>query len=115
LTATFLTPPVDKAQLSIFVERTQPIGFWGAVGGARNDGTRLKQMAISWVLGVIAVYSGLFGLGYLLRGEWTVGLLLTALGAGCFKSMLTRLSAADHRGDEVSNNALGIDHSDIGA
>ena len=73
LTATFLTPPVDRAQLSVFVERAQPIGFWGAVGGARNDGNRLKQMAISWLLGVIAVYSGLFGLGYLLRGEWSLG------------------------------------------
>jgi hypothetical protein len=97
------------------VERTQPIGFWGAVGGAKNDGNRLKQMAISWLLGVIAVYSELFGLGYLLRGEWIIGLLLAAVGAGCFKSMLTRLSAADDPGDEISNKALGTDRSEIGA
>ncbi|MDC3393267.1 Na+:solute symporter [Luminiphilus sp.] len=115
LTATFLTAPVNKAQLYKFFERVQPIGFWGAVGEVKNDGNRLKQMGISWVLGVIAVYSGLFGIGHLLREERVIGLILLAFGVACFKSMLTRLSAADQPRNGLSGEPLRVDHSEIGA
>lgn len=75
LVATFLTRPTDKATLDNFYRTVHPGGpGWTAVGKRHPDvepDTGLGHLAIDWLVGVILVYSTLFGTGYLILG-WTV-------------------------------------------
>jgi Na+/proline symporter len=89
LTVTFLTPPEDDDLLRAFYLRVRPGGRgWGRIsaslglGGEPMDGGPLNWT--NWVAGVVSVYASLFGVGQLLFGATTMGIVLLVLAAVCF-------------------------------
>ncbi len=79
---TLLTSPTDRGTLLSFFRLVRPAGpGWRAVqaeagvGGAPDS---LPIACLGWVLGCTAVYAALFGVGSLLYGRTTQGLVLTA-------------------------------------
>jgi solute:Na+ symporter, SSS family len=85
LAVTYLTAPEPQDKLVSFYRRTHPSrAGWGPIAAlapdvkASSDG--LSNL-VDWVAGCTLVYGALFGVGKLLLGETTVGLLLLALGA----------------------------------
>ena len=99
---TLLTAPADRGTLEGFVRKIRPQGpGWGpvrarlaagdgAIGGSgetidalEGDGS-LSAAALAWFLGCVAVYSALFGTGYVVYGRLGLGMgvLLVALAAG---------------------------------
>jgi hypothetical protein len=89
LAATFLTRPTDDDTLDTFYRKVHPGGpGWAPVAERHPDvepDSGLGRLALDWVVGVVLVYSTLFGTGYLVLG-WTVwGLAcvtVAALAAG---------------------------------
>jgi len=89
LSVTFLTQPEPESVLDAFYRRVRPGG-----PGWREVSTRLGfgREAIpggalawtNWIAGVVAVYATLFGIGKLVFGELTSGLVLVAVAAVAF-------------------------------
>jgi Na+/proline symporter len=75
LAATFLTRPTDTETLDTFYRTVHPGGpGWAPVAERHPDvepDSGLGRLALDWLVGVVLVYSTLFGTGYLLLG-WTV-------------------------------------------
>jgi Na+/proline symporter len=80
LAATFLTRPTADETLDEFYRVVHPGGpGWAPVAERHPDVTPdqgLGRLAVDWILGVVLVYTTLFGVGYLILG-WTVW------GVGC--------------------------------
>jgi len=83
LLVTFLTAPVDDRTLERFYRATRPAGpGWAAVRarlGLPPAADSLPQAMLGWVSGCTLVYAALFGVGSLLYGHWTQGLLWAAV------------------------------------
>jgi Na+/proline symporter len=86
--ATFATSPEPESRLIEFYRRVRPAGpGWAPVAaragvppGAQTE--RLAPGFLNWILGILVVYSTLFGIGQLLFGEWAgVAFLAIALVA----------------------------------
>ena len=81
LTATFLTAPTGSETLQAFFRRVHPGGWWTPVASrvpdVRQD-SGLGSLAVDWLLGVVLVYSTLFGLGKLILGEYATAMFLLA-------------------------------------
>ena len=99
LVVTLLTPPAARETLVAFHRKIRPLGpGWGpvvqarlAAGDTAADGTAgpddepgesLSAAALAWFLGCLAVYSALFGTGYVLYGRVGIGVGLLAVAAG---------------------------------
>lgn len=88
--ATLLTRPTHMDTLKNFYIQIKPsAGGWkpivaelGAVSEAPGR-TRLSQEILMMFLGCVAIYAGLFGLGYLLYGNWLGFGLAIMVGALC--------------------------------
>jgi len=80
VTATYLTAPVERAQLVRFVDKVQPMGFWGELGGDHAPSHRLLGSVAYWLLGTLAVYLLLFGTGYVLLTRWLFGTSMLGIG-----------------------------------
>ena len=82
------TKPDDESTLNEFYRRVRPGGWWGPI--AKNnpdivpdDSTGTRWMG--WFLGLLFIYAGLMGIGYMLTGKGMIGLLLVILsGAGAY-------------------------------
>lgn len=86
LLVTYLTPPANQETLVAFYEKIRPMGpGWKAVVGERDaaEGESIAASFFCWFLGVAAVYTCLFGTGYLLYGFYLWGLLLIAIAVVC--------------------------------
>ena len=85
LVVTYLTPPVDQAQLKEFVRRVRP-GSPGWAGFARRHGVTLEPFLgpglLRWLAGCGLLFGLCFGIGSMLLGRPLTGLALVA-GAGC--------------------------------
>jgi hypothetical protein len=84
LTVTFLTEPESDQTLLKFYLRARPgISGWGPIARLApdipdtSDGWRRM---LDWFAGCALIYGVLFGVGKLLLGEWTTGLVLLGLG-----------------------------------
>jgi solute:Na+ symporter, SSS family len=89
LIATFLTKPEPVAVLEAFYKRVRPGGpGWRRISEPLGYGLETipggRLAWINWLAGVIAVYATLFGIGKIIFGEWTVGLMLLALAVAAF-------------------------------
>lgn len=88
LLLTFLTKPVEKEHLLNFYRRVHPGGIgWRKISSSLPDtkgDSGYTGLFISWISGVILVYSSLFGIGKIVLGEYFPGFIyiLTAMGAG---------------------------------
>ncbi len=98
LTVTFTTRPVAHDRLVAFYRRVRPGGFWGPVARAcpevRSDGFS-RRLIGTWLIGVMAAYGLIFGLGKLVLGEperAVVLLLLAGVGTAVVVRELRRPS-----------------------
>jgi hypothetical protein len=90
LGVTMMTRPTEAATLDRFYQRVHPGGPGWAPVAARNPEVTpdagLGRLALDWAVGVVLVYSTLFGTGYLLLGwtAWGAAALAGAVGAAAF-------------------------------
>ncbi|GAB5521189.1 MAG: Na+:solute symporter [Rhodothermales bacterium] len=84
LIATFVTRPTDRATLDTFYQRVRPAGpGWRSLSESHptvQADASLAGLGVSWLLGVVLVYSFLFGFGYVLLGSLPLGLGCITLG-----------------------------------
>jgi len=81
LVVTLLTPVTDRATLQAFYDRIRPMGpgWRAAVVTQQPDPTESVTAAfLCWFLGVAAIYTALFGTGYLVYGRPLPGLVCFA-------------------------------------
>jgi solute:Na+ symporter, SSS family len=85
LAVTYLTAPEPQDTLVSFYRRTHPSRTgWGPIAALAPDVQASSgglSNLLDWVAGCTLVYGALFGVGKLLFGHTTTGLLLLALGA----------------------------------
>ena len=89
ITVTMLTAPEPPAVLERFYRRVRPGGpGWADVsqrlGFGREPIPGGALQWTNWIAGVIAVYTTLFGIGKVVFGDWTTGLVLLAVAAVAF-------------------------------
>lgn len=85
--ATFMTPPEPMDHLARFYQRVAPRGpGWRPVAAAQSLPTTetIWPLAVPWLAGCAAVYTGLAGMHALLFKSWQLGtvLLLSSVGIG---------------------------------
>jgi Na+/proline symporter len=81
---TMLTKPADEKTLIEFFRRTHPGGIgWKKIAAKVPDvkgDTGFGRLFFNWFLGVVAVYSFLFSIGWILFGELFKGISVLILG-----------------------------------
>ncbi len=86
LIATFITRPTSEERLTAFYRAIHPGGpGWARFVRANPDVPQtesLRHLALNWVVGVVLVYSVLFGTGYLLFGSTLSGIAALLVSAG---------------------------------
>jgi len=95
LAATFLTPPVSEATLRRFIAKTSPFGFWKGLTSEQAERKNLASKMYMWILGVVATFSGMFGIGYLVRLNWPTGLALLLIGGISFRWLIKIMAESD--------------------
>ena len=99
LAVTFATPPTDPATLDRFVARVRPPRLgWGSYGEQEPDAYPVvaPEASLGWqltnaLLGVLVVYSALFGAGQLLYGRYGLGAVLVVAGGAAALLLARRL------------------------
>jgi len=85
LAVTYLTKPTDEKHLLAFFRRTHPGGIgWKAIAAKAPDVQQdkgLGRVFVNWLMGVVVVYSALFGIGWLLFGEIVSALVAAVVAA----------------------------------
>ncbi len=83
LVVTFLTPAESNQTLVAFYRRVHPTVYgWRTVAKLVPELPEIKDVAgnaFNWLMGVVLVYSCLFGIGKVVFGQWLEGVLLLAL------------------------------------
>ena len=81
---TFLTKPVDEEKLKSFFKQVHPGGIgWKKISQKYPEieiDKGYSRMFINWSLGIIMVYSFLFGIGKIIFMEFLYGFILIAVG-----------------------------------
>ncbi len=99
---TFLTTPVSQDRLKSFYRRVQPGGWWGSIAAQCPEIPRESAMRgwFGWAMGVVCIYSGLFGVGYLCLARTRSGILcliITAISGWCVVARAARPQERDIR------------------
>jgi SSS family solute:Na+ symporter len=80
LLVTYLSPPVAKEHLKAFYRRAHPGGAgWKHIQAELPDVTGdsgFMRLFVDWLLGVVMVYTFLFGVGYLLFNEYATAVIM---------------------------------------
>ena len=89
LTVTFLTRPEREEVLESFYERVRPGGpGWARISEGLGYGReQIPGGALAWsnwIAGIVAVYASLFGIGKIIFGELTVGVIMLVIAAVAF-------------------------------
>lgn len=90
LTTTLVTKPVDLANVLEFYRRVQPGGpGWRKIAAMMPQERTAESLfnrrnVLGALLGIVAVYAALFGIGKLVLGQTLLGVVLLALTACCF-------------------------------
>lgn len=84
LVVTFLTKPVEELKLIEFYKRTYPGGKgWKRISDKiqnMNNKESFGRLFLNWVLGVVVVYSFLFGIGQIIFHEYLLGFIILLFG-----------------------------------
>jgi SSS family solute:Na+ symporter len=95
LVVTFLTKPTDFGKLKTFFERIHPGGFWKPIAqkvpNVKQD-SGLWALTLGWVVGIILIYSTLFGIGKLILGDIVTALILFVVSVTAFVFILWHIS-----------------------
>lgn len=78
---TLLTKPEPEGKLSSFYERVRPGGSWPVAWKERWGGALLRSHLLNWLLGAVLIYGATFGIGMMIFGNFSTGILLTLLAA----------------------------------
>ncbi|MBH31258.1 MAG: Na+:solute symporter [Candidatus Marinimicrobia bacterium] len=89
--ATILSQPTEESVLKSFVEKINPGGpGWGRFQGSESGDWSVPKGILMMVLGCLAVYAFLFGVGYLIYGNLALAMTILAIGTaasfGLFKT-----------------------------
>lgn len=107
---TLLTPPVPESLLREFASKVHPMGFWKG----HNDGfTSERSFALSvfyFLLGSGSIYAGMFGIGYLLRLEYLIGVTLLVV---CIVALLVMILGMARVGRQRGSDASCTEVSEI--
>ncbi len=86
IVVTFLTKPTEESTLLIFYRRVHPGGAgWKAIAAKLPEiqgDSGYGILFTCWMLGVVLVYSFLFGLGKVFLGNYPLGVAFLAVGIG---------------------------------
>lgn len=91
LLVTYLTPPTDNQTLIRFYQKIKPMGFWGQYSYNTTSSNQFSVLIVFWLLGIIGIYSGLLGIGYLIFGKFLLAFFCFFIffaGAYIFKKFL---------------------------
>lgn len=80
---TYFTSPEPVEKLQKFYNKIKPWGYWGPVTTVTQDRDSLARVLINWALGVCVVLAGMIGIGKLLLGEFSLGIVLLAFSIIC--------------------------------
>lgn len=84
LIVTFLTKPVEEKKLVEFYKRTHPGGKgWKHIQKLvpeATEKTEFGRLFVNWLMGIVLVYSFLFGIGKIIFAEYLTGALLLLIG-----------------------------------
>jgi SSS family solute:Na+ symporter len=83
LIVTFATKPVDNDKLLSFYKNVRPKGWWGPIAAQVPelvDTSSSKDSWLGFVFGVVFLNSILFSVGHLVIGNYTIALVLMAIG-----------------------------------
>ena len=101
ITVTVLTKPVENEVLRQFIGRVKPFGFWkGMVFEKQTNLHIIKKRLIMWILGVITTFSGMFSIGYFLRGPRSTGVVCFIVSVVCFWRVI-RLMSENEKWDQI--------------
>jgi len=96
LVVTFATSPEPMSKLISFYENVEPAGpGWRPVVAAAGLSERRGEIwpnFLNWILGIILVYSTLFGIGELIFGIWSKTILLLVLATGATLGLIWNLN-----------------------
>lgn len=89
LTVTFMTSPEPDGILDSFYKRVRPGGpGWRRVAQRTGYGDEGIEGGImpwtNWIAGIVAVYCSLFGIGKIIFGEHTMGIILLGVALAAF-------------------------------
>lgn len=93
--------PCAKRLLKEFAQKTHPMGFWKGHNAGFASERNLGVSIFYWLLGTGSIYAGMFGIGYLLRLEYTIGCTLLVV---CVVSMVGMVAGME-RIDSQRNQA----------
>jgi Na+/proline symporter len=107
LGVTFLTRPEPDSVLDAFYRRVRPGGpGWRTVSARLGFGREpIPGGALAWtnwIAGIVAVYATLFGIGKLVFGELSSGLILLAIAAAAFAWIARSFRGERERGTAVA-------------
>jgi SSS family transporter len=80
---TYLTSPEPIDKLQKFYNKIKPWGYWGPVSIGSEPKESLIRVLVNWMLGVCVVLSGMIGIGKLLLGEFSLGIVLFVFSILC--------------------------------
>ena len=95
IVATFVTAPVDEEKIREFVEKVRPMGFWKGHNEGFASERSFGLSVFYWLLGTASIYSGMFGIGYLLRLQYFPGLALLLFCAVSLVIMVRGMNRVD--------------------
>ena len=72
LTVTVITPPTDTNVLQAFYNRVRPGGWWKPFSADVSVKENMVYLFVSWLSGVVMVYSILFFIGYWILQSWNL-------------------------------------------
>jgi Na+/proline symporter len=102
VSVTFLTKPVPDATLDAFYRRVRPGGpGWETVsrrlGYGREPIPGGAMSFVNWILGIVLVYTALFGIGKIVFGQLWLGFELLDVAAVCFVLIMWNLRRQERK------------------
>ena len=99
----YMTKPEPDERLDAFYHRVRPGGRgWRKVAtrlGYGEEGIEGGMITWSnWIAGIAAVYTSLFGIGKVIFGDTTVGVILLVVAGVCFAWIARSFRGADSSG-----------------
>lgn len=76
LIVTYLTKPVDELKLREFYNKINPGGIGWRKFSNGNENISFHRLFVSWLMGVILIYTFLFGIGEIIFHKYSSGLLM---------------------------------------
>jgi hypothetical protein len=84
---TYLTKPVNENHLLEFYKKTHPGGIgWKRIANKLpevQEDSGFLRLSLDWFMGILMVYSVLYGLGRVLFADYFIGILALTIGLAC--------------------------------